>query len=77
MVFNANRMKDFLILGDLLSKTEEMAAFDENLSQFPSLLWLKRDSKTSEEMDISKFQTKLKTMVSEKSFKQMLFCYND
>ena len=77
MVFNANKMKDFLYLGDLLHKTEEMTVFDENLPQFPSLVWLKRDSKNSEEMDLSKFQMKLKTMVPEKSFKQMLFCFND
>jgi hypothetical protein len=70
-------MKDFLRLGELLSKTEDMIPFDDNLPCFPSLLWLKRDSKVNEEMDLSKFQTKLKTMVPEKTFKHMLFCFND
>lgn len=72
VIFNAKSMQNFSQMGELLQMTEEFTPFDDNLPQFPSLLWLKRDAKSNDEMDISKFQTKLKGMVEEKTFRHIL-----
>ena len=48
IIFNAKNMQDFALLGEMLKKTEEGTSFDENLVQFPQLLWLKRDAKSNE-----------------------------
>lgn len=53
LIFNAKEMNDFKILGDLLNKMEDLTTFDENLPQFPSLLWLKRDYDEGDEMELS------------------------